>query len=391
MAVQVLTTQPNWTTPVLERLEWKTEVLKSRKGTEQRIKLREHPRHLMEYDFLVYKEEYRALQTQLLRWQGAKWIIPLWMHSQQLTAQAVIGSTRIYLKTATYEFQVDSHVHLSISPTQSEYLPVYFVGENYIDLSAPVTRTWPVGTLAVPARYGRLASSIKISGITSEVVTGTLQVNLDNTKAFTDFVATYVDSLLYFGDEPNRANTLNMEWSRNQAVLDYGTGPVTTYDLQGYSEIIRSYEYLSLNRASQNKIRSLLSHCKGMRSPFLIPTFQADISVPAGLSLLGTGSTLQINSVNYEAYMRSRLTYPYLRIELNNAAPLVMRVQSATPPVNGLEQLSFTKPFGVAFKSENIKRISYVNMSRLDSDSVEFNWTTPNIVSMAVPIRGIPE
>jgi len=392
MTLQILTTQPNWTTPVLERLEWRTDIIKSRDGTEQRIKLREHPRHLIEYDFLVARSEYRALQVQLLRWQSSRWLIPLWMHTQQITIAAPINSTRIHMAaTATYEYQVGSHLYLSISTTQYEYHPVYAIGPDYIDLAAPTTQAWPIGTSVIPARYGRIASSVKMQAITGDVGSGNLQINIENTTSFDTVENELVDGLLYFGLEPNRSDPVDMSWTRNQGILDYGTGPITTYDLQGYTEITRAYSYLSLNRTGRNKVRSLLNHCKGMRAPFLLPTFQADIAAVSNQTRLAADHTLNIESVNYSNDMFGRVTYPYLRLELWTGPILIKLVKSSIIVDSTTETLSFSTPFGTPFTSKDIKRISYVNMSRLDSDAVEFSWITPNVVSMAITARGIPE
>jgi hypothetical protein len=436
MTLQVLTTQPNWSTPVLERLEWKTDVIKSRDGSEQRIKLRENPRHLMEYDFVVMKDEYRALQVQLLRWQSELWIVPLWMHTQQTTAPILLGGTRIYVgSTATYEYQVGSHLVLFSSSTLYEYLPVIGVGVNYIDVS-PTTKAWSAGAPVCPARNGRLASSIKVKAVTSDVVTGSLQVTLENTLKFTYTEDERIDGLLFFGVEPNRAEPIDMEWSRNLEILDYGTGPILSYDLRGYTEIIRAHSYLQLNRSGQNRIRSLLNYCKGMWSPFLLPTFQADISafndavtvvgvansyafltdltgvaltdststalttldvvsgtpsITTATTYLSTDNALTIKSVNYTNDMFSRLTYRYLRIELQTGQVLIKQVQSSVVLSADLERLTFTTPFGYSFTAAGISRISYVNMSRLDSDAVEFTWITPNVASMMITTRGIPQ
>jgi len=392
MTVQVLTTQPNWTTPVLERLEWRTDVIKSRDGTEQRIKLRENPRHLMEYDFLIARGEYRALQVQLLRWQSSLWVTPLWMHTQQITVAAPINSTRIHMPaTDTYEYQVGSHLYLSISPTQYEYRPVFAIGPDYVDLAAPTTQAWPVGTSVTPARYGRIASSIKMQAITGDIVSGNFQINIENTNSFDTVENELIDGLLYFSLEPNRSSPVDISWMRNQGVLDYGTGPITAYDLQGYSEITRAYTYLSLNRKGQNRARSLLNHCKGMRSPFLLPSFQADIAAVPNQILSSDNNTLDIESVNYTNDMFSRITHPYLRLELWTGPILIKKVSNSVILNNDIERLSFSKPFGCSFISKDIKRISYVNMSRLDSDAVEFSWLTPSVVSMSITARGIPE
>jgi hypothetical protein len=436
MAQQVLTTAPNWATPLLERLEWKTDILKSKNGLEQRIKLRENPRHTIEYDFLVTRQELRELQVQLLRWQGTLWVVPLWMHVQQTTQDLPVYQSRIYLpKTSSYEYQVGSYICLWGSRTVRDILKVAAVGSNYVDTQSPTTKAWPAGTPVMPGRDGRLRESITLKAITAETATGVIQAVLENTASFSYAVNTLVDGLTYFSYEPNRANAVDTTWQRNVGYIDYQTGPIAAYDLEGRSSIVRTFDYLHIGRAAVSRVRSLLNHCDGMQKAFLLPSFQCDMEVVGGPYSAGQ-NLLYIRDINYTEDDFSRLNYAYIRIELTSGQPMVRRVIAAAPSsisesgvdtgaLEGLalhdsqgiilqdstgillfsldtdlnsvtntgatntDMLTLATPFGVAFTIDQVRRVSRVALNRLDSDAVEFSWMTPNVVNTAMTVREI--
>jgi hypothetical protein len=450
----------------------------------------------MEYSFLVMRDEYRALQVQLHRWQSTLWLVPLWMHMQELTTAVPINSSRVYLKTNTYEFQVGSHIYFGADSKTFETFAVAAVGPNYVDISGVTTKAWGVGTLVAPARNGRLRESLTMSAITGDVVSGTIQVNMENTLSFDYNLGYTVDGFTYFDHEPNRASPISMQWQRDLALLDYGTGPISSYDLTGYTEVVRSYDYLSLGRSTASTVRTLLSQCRGMFKSFLLPNYQADM-VPLAGPYASFDTSLYIKRINYTVDTFGRLTYPYLRIELKSGTVLLRKVVAASyltlssgyttqtnqalrdnlggnltdsngeifypfeatlssfanttlqdvswatftdstgaviypaeapilrplvtdstgtalldangvtmfsadlltgnnpaieaPTNEDAELLTLNAPFGENFQASDVCRISQVKVSRLDSDAVEFTWTTPNVVNMAISARGIQE
>jgi len=64
--------------PVVERLEWATDVQASRDGTEQRAQLRPMPRHTVSFDVLLHTEAARACMAALR--QETRFLVPQWQH-----------------------------------------------------------------------------------------------------------------------------------------------------------------------------------------------------------------------------------------------------------------------------------------------------------------------
>lgn len=82
-------------TPVVERLEWATDVQVSRDGTEQRTQLRPFPRHTVSFDVLLHTPAARAAMAALR--QETRFLVPQWQHVFERPATAPdAGQTALY-------------------------------------------------------------------------------------------------------------------------------------------------------------------------------------------------------------------------------------------------------------------------------------------------------
>jgi hypothetical protein len=73
-------------TPVVERLEWGTDVQPSRNGTESRVQLRPFPRHTVSFDVLLNTPAARASLSALR--QETRFLVPLWQHAFERPADS---------------------------------------------------------------------------------------------------------------------------------------------------------------------------------------------------------------------------------------------------------------------------------------------------------------
>ena len=88
----VLNVQAEGSSGFLERLEWLTEVGKSRDGSEVRVPVRAYPRYRYEYSLPAYDDATRAILG-TLRTHSGLWLAPLWPHiTAGANRPAVLGT-----------------------------------------------------------------------------------------------------------------------------------------------------------------------------------------------------------------------------------------------------------------------------------------------------------
>jgi len=91
----------DWSQPWVERWAWKTQILRSRDGTESRIRLRRHPRRAVEMLVTAWDAGAIGLDAWLTEHQGREALIPVWPVACRVTAEAAAGGTTVQLDAVT--------------------------------------------------------------------------------------------------------------------------------------------------------------------------------------------------------------------------------------------------------------------------------------------------
>jgi len=387
MAVYVLDVPPNWERGVTERLEWSTNILKSREGYEQRFSLRVVPRQTIEYDFLVYKSQLQKFRMQLQGSQGGDWIVPVWFNMQKLPASVSFGSSSVSIETTQHEWEAAEYALIYSDPTRYEAVPIATVSPTGITLQTPLTKDWGVGSWVVPAKLAHLTGTIELSALTPEVFTGRIQAQFNQ---FTTPVLSphqVLNGKPYLDHEPNWVAARKASWQRNTGVIDYGVGNIVTYDLNGFSETVRDFEYLTHERSSIHELRSFLYQIKGKWKGFYVPTYTNDLTLVTN-QINAVDTTIQVEHTYFSENLLSRILTMYIQVRTKSGGQIITRIVNFSS-TSSTETLYLETAFGTTVQKSNIERICFVFVTRLDADVVEFNWTTPEIFTTLLSFRGV--
>lgn len=152
---------PDWSSPIVERLDWLTDIKTAYDGTEQRIKLREWPRRSIEFAFGAGGRMARQLQAFLYGRGASEFLAPIWTDGQQLQAQVSAGDLVVNTPTAGYDFQVGAHLVIVDDDGRFEAAEVGDVDPGVVTLRQTFAETWPAGCRVYPARRARGPAGIR--------------------------------------------------------------------------------------------------------------------------------------------------------------------------------------------------------------------------------------
>ena len=386
----VLDVAPNWSHPITERLEWSTDIMKRRDGTEQRVALRKFPRQTIEYHFLVYKKHLQRFRHALQLNQGSEWIVPLWFHMAKLEASFGLSDTTLTVDVYQQGWNEATHVLFYSSQEAYEVAAIDSMTTNQVVLAAAPKQIWPQGIWIVPARLGYVREAVQLENINPEVSTGVLQVYFDamyDSPVVADWP--WLNGKVYFNAHPNWAKNRKATWDRPMGLIDYKVGPTVAYDMQGYTEVTRDYDYLMHHRSLIYNFRQALFYLQGSFKSFYISTFTRDVTIITP-TVLASDQSLEIEFVFFRAAVLERLLHCYLYIKLRSGQELILHVINAADYTEAFnEVLYFDAPIGVEFDAAEVLEASFIFNSRLDADTVEINWITPSVATMLLPIRSI--
>lgn len=379
---------PDWTEPVVERLEWLTDVMESHAGVEQRVRLREAPRRHFEYRVLVGSDRARAhMENRLASWQARVYGLPVWTDAWIATDDIAPGATSLVVPTTNRDFVVGGIVGL-VNGLQSEFAEITAVGTSSIVLNDPISGDWPSGTKIVPVRSARVQNDLGLTYVTDSIAITRPQFQLEDEWPIT----ASSESPDYLGHPvlltpPNWREDLQGEFGRKWRDLDYLTGRRAVDDLTGLARTRRSHRWLLVGRPAIAAFRSWLAARAGKLKPFWLPSFQSDLKVIAPTG--GTDAFLTVENRSYAEGPVTAIGRRDLMIVTTSGGRFYRRITAASELSESSELIAIDNPIGATLLPEQFHQISFMLLVRLDTDNVEIAHVTDEVAEVVLPLRSL--
>ena len=383
--------EPDWRQRIRERLLWLTDVLKSRNGTEQRIRLRTHPRREFEFTYLVQNHQVRTLDPILWGRQARIFAIPVWTDTQRLGADINSAEVTIPINTDNLDYHVDGLGILIQDFETFETFEIQSLTSNELTLKNPLSNGWGADTRIMPARLARLSQSTQVRRANSRVSTGRALFRVEpNTNVTEVDGATVYQGESVLETHPNRVRALTDDYTRTSETVDFETGVLIVDDPQDFPDIIRSFSWLLKNKPEIFSFRQWLHARSGRLKPVWIPTFNHDVQVID--SVIASGSTvINIRDAGINLYYQARPGRRDIQILLKDGTVFYRRVLGATAGAPGEESISIDSSLGQNVNREDIRRFSYMGLHRFESDQIEFIWHSTGVATVDANLRLLGE
>lgn len=366
----------DWSSDVVERLEWRTDVIPLADGAEQRIGVRIGARRSYEFRVAAHGADRRHLEAALWAWGARTWAVPLWHDATIMEFSEEAGSGFISVATAGLEFTAGGFaLLLGNTSREAEAVEITYVAHKTIHLKDPLLRAWPEGTRVVPAMPGRLVDRTELPRFTGDAVTPAAF----RFELLEPWHGTPATLPLYRGQPvleraPNWQRGLSLELSRQLAELDATTGPWARQDMTGISQASQTHGWTLTSRSEVNQHRAMLAALRGRQVGVWVPTWTQDLLLaePAASG----SATLVVEWAGYTRFHAAGVGRRDLRIQLASGTVLYRRVVGAVELPGGRESLSIDAPPGVALSPGDVVAISYMALCRQASDAAEIaHWT----------------
>lgn len=368
----------NWSQGVLETLEFKTDVLTSEVGAEQRISKRLTPRRSMETSFLIQKENRQYLQHLLGRYGSSVWLIPLWHQVAPLDAAVALGATSLSFDTRLREYKAGDFVVIRHRTDARifEAIEIASVSDSELILISNTERAWPRNdTYVYPARLGRLADLVQGAKKTDELFEVKARFNIAQINPYPSgwVSATYLDGLV-LETRPDDSEDLSFDYQRNLLTLDNDLAIPEVFDAPDKAFRKMQYRWSFIGREAYDNLKQMLYWLRGRTRSFWLPTFMADFTLAVAAEADDT--TLTVKNVGYTRTERADTTWTHLRIETLSGAVSYHHIVSSVEDDASTETLTLEAPLTSALSVSSIRSISYLIPVRLDQDVIELNHPT---------------
>ena len=362
--------------PVKETLAFLTDVIAGSDSTEQRIQMRTKPRQTFDYKIPIqlwnkaasFNTEYGAIRKD--------WAIPIWTEAQYIGNVAASASS-ISCNTDYYDLRSNS---LAMLYSPSGYWQIVEIGTlatgtiqvlNSIDAITsawlmPVRKGWIKGNIAKPTNGNSGKTSISF-------------VIDDNPFISASVPAQYLSNDIYF-DVPllgEGGDSVSASFSQQQDITDMSLGPVSRRSNWNRPQYGKPWRSLLTTPQEIRNYKNFLFRRAGKFRSFWHPTFENN------MRLVNTGLVSTSISVKTDSFLEYAMLRTHIAVESNGS----WYARAISNPLQiETDVIQFDLSSALNLKAENISRISYLGLNRLDADSIEFNWQGGGIVEVNVPV-----
>lgn len=367
--------------PAKEVLEWKTDVLTTNDGSEQRVRLRKKPRQSFNVTYPIPYQEMARAENLVYGWLTRRWAVALWSEAQQV-GTLLAGTTVINIDTTASDYRDGALIMIWESNRKSATADVGIVSAGTLTLNRPLAETFN-NPWIVPVRLGRIVGNVSratsgYNGSLEMTYEFSDNIDLDPPAAPTQFLGYDV----YFDEALKNGEALTDSLQARVDVVDYGTAAgASFYSPWTYTRIGRPYKFLLQGLPDIWNFRKFLHRRAGRLRPFWVPTFENNMRVAQ------TGELTQSIEVYADDYREFAPERTHIGILLDDGTWLLRTINAATASGSDTAVIGLDAPINI--NADRIRQISFLGLKRLDADRVELQWNSNRVLECTVRMMEI--
>lgn len=361
--------------PIRETLEFRTGILRSSKGKEQRRALRKNPRQIFDMEFIIEEGNARSrMQALLFGWHANVFGIPVWHESRLLQADALIGATTVSIDTDYADFRVGSLAVVWSDDDTWDVLEIASFTSSSITFSSALTYDFTTNqALVMPVRTAITdrTTDLRRQILNLERVSLPWQC-LDNDSDLADTSAfnSFNGKVLLDGPNLVGGDGLQDNIDMKRHIIDNRVGVPEQSSLWTNPRYQSQKGFFASNAQQTWEIRQLAHALRGSQVTFYLPTFFHDLVVKADLA---SGSfNMDIEHIGYTDFINAQAPNNAVWIELNDGT-IHSRVISSSSEIDATTErlvVDVAWPSTIAFG--DISRVSFLRLCRIADDRVQF-------------------
>lgn len=169
--------EPNWETPIIEGLEFKTNILTSKWGAEQRIAHRDTPRRTFEIDLTVAGGERPHMEQFIRNNGGRRFYMPIFVDRYELSDDMNGGTSEAFMDTDG--MMIAAGDVIMVKDPNSHECDLYEVDSftsTKINIVGETWRYWPAGSFVYKVQQAQFVDQIALDEIGHSASVGAVKV-----------------------------------------------------------------------------------------------------------------------------------------------------------------------------------------------------------------------
>ncbi len=386
----------------IEGLLWKTNIIESWDGSEQRIRSRRLPRQKFDMEYLIDGSKERAVaQNSLFGGIGKAFGVPLFHFARSLNSDMAIGETVVQVTTTNADFRDSTAETKELAVLWRDFddfevvqIAVGGVAAGSVTLERPVAQAHDAATTSlIPIQVSVLNDNSGWQTYqTGEVQKFRCEWMTEESTDLADLsgLATHDGTVVF--DDPNfiDGNTIEEGLKGKFQIFDSETGKFASLDRRLSPQLNFMKGFETHTEAESFLLRKRLYGLLGRQKSFYVPSWRKDFEL---VNAIGAADTnIDVVPVDYSRFNPTgHAPFGDIMIELNDGTRFFRKIISATVGIGApaREELEIDSSLGQTVSVSEIKRISYLYKVRLNSDVVEIHHIDRGVYSVRIPLAGV--
>ncbi|WGE65573.1 phage tail protein [Actinobacillus equuli subsp. equuli] len=376
---------PDWSEDVTEKLEFLTTVHQSMTGAEQRIAKRLSPRRTFEFKVSTTGTERQRLENMLYAYGARVWAMPIFTHQVYLDKPTQQGDKTLSLATTGFDFYIGGRAVL-MNGNKREMVDITGIQPDKLEIKRPLLNRFDTSTQVYPLRSAVLTDMPQLTRLSDGVATAQIRLQIHEHNGY----ASDISHLPTYRGHPVLEPT--SEWSEDITAqylrlikqLDNGTALPHYLDTAKNAFQLTNHRFLLNGIAEQHQLRQLFYALRGRQKAIWVASSTNDLTLTSDI----VGKSINIELVYYTTCLLKQAGRQDIRIECTDGTVHYRRILAATISDNQTERFSLDGE-ALNLKREQVAKISFLTLSRLESDTIDWKHHTDSVASVMVSFRGL--
>lgn len=355
------------------RREFRTDIIATRRGREQRRALRATPRKFMEFQSAFTGDLWRLFNDTMMFAQRTSWYFP--DQSRVVSAPDGIGVSDVFDVSEAAGWLIPGAkiiLHEGPNSDRLEVHTVESVAGSEVTLTAPTSDDWPEHTLVHPAMLGWLRGEVAGSVLRGAVVDAQFGIEVEPTEETIE-PPLEADATFNGRDvwtlEPFQFRPAVVSHAQYREVIDALAGPVARFHPIEFSTRLWRAEFPLSDPTNADRVRSFFERMRGAQGEFYMPTFEYDLKPKVQAN--GGTSTLRVAGTLVELVYHDSTTHTAVAVTFEDGTVQYNAVESMTTNA-GDTVITFADPWDQHVQVTD--RVSWMPVWRFASDILDVQW-----------------
>lgn len=374
----------NWKAGATEQIAFKTDVVTSRTGREQRRSVRPLPRYSYEWSTWAKADRFRELAGRAYGKAGRSLVLPHPTDRIRLPAPAAASASTLLIDPLPEWLQPG--VYAILEGDTRELIRVQALGTGEITIDGLLLADWPAGTILRRAMYGVLDPAFTMKMRTSDLASFSVRFEADPGDAYQDGPGTAGD--VFNGREvfpyrPNWTDGLELGIDSGRETVDYGFGLIAhTLPLRAPLATVKG-TYLARSWDEAKAIKQFFIRQQGQRGEFFMPTWTNDI-IPR--SNVQTNTIITEGLADYYRY-KDEMIHRAVVLRETDGTLHYNRIIAVADNGSGHTRFTVESLWPEVFQLKQIKSICFMPLTRFLNDTITIDWQTGEVANFVLTFK----